>query len=135
MIINVKRKIYGDNYTIGEMYINDNYLCDTLEDVVRDDGVKVQDQTAIPAGTYQLILDMSTRFGKIMPHILNVPDFQGIRIHCGNSSKDTSGCILVGTYNGQADYIKDSTVAYNVLMDILGRATKRTEKIMITIEN
>ncbi len=86
MLIEVKRFDFKDNYTAGRMYINNLYFCYTLEDKVRE-GKKVNGQTAIPAGTYDVIIDDSVRFRRPMPHILNVPNFTGVRIHSGNTSK------------------------------------------------
>jgi hypothetical protein len=71
-------------------------FCYTLEDVVRPPGVKVQNETAIPAGIYTLAIDWSNRFQRYMPHVLNVPMFDGIRIHSGNRDVNTEGCPLVG---------------------------------------
>ena len=98
MKIKVIRHFKGEEYTIGRLYIDDVYYCDTLEDKVRDikkDG-KVYGQTAIPTGIYDLKLSVSKRFGRLLPEILNVPHFTGIRIHRGNTHFDTHGCILVG---------------------------------------
>lgn len=80
--------------TIGELDINGEFFCYTLEDPVRP--VKIFGETAIPAGTYKGIINMSNRFKKRMPLLLDVPGFEGIRIHTGNFPKDTLGCILVG---------------------------------------
>lgn len=93
------------DYTIGKLYVNGKYLCDTLEDPVRDinkngkfDGneVKIPGNTAIPYGTYDMTLSMSPKFKRILPLVENVNSFIGIRIHAGNSTKDTEGCILPG---------------------------------------
>ena len=89
------------NCTFGSLHTPKQSLY-TLEDTVREvPGVpvshwKIAGKTAIPAGTYPLILDMSNRFKKIMPHILNVPGFEGVRIHSGNTEHDTEGCVLLG---------------------------------------
>jgi len=95
-----------DTYTIGKLFINDVYFCDTLED--KDRGlkqtmslaeihkIKIQHETAIPSGTYKVIVNMSPRFNRILPRLLDVPGFDGVLIHRGNTDKDTSGCILVG---------------------------------------
>lgn len=96
MELRLVRCLYNNESTRG-IYIQDGvYRYATLEDVVRKKGsAKVQDQTAIPAGRYQVIVNMSNRFKREMCQILNVPGFEGIRIHGGNSAADTSGCILV----------------------------------------
>lgn len=100
--IRVERTAYRDTYTIGKMSVCEDgawsYMCDTLEDRYRANGMKVKGSTAIPKGTYNGVVDFSSRFKKMMPHILNVPMFSGIRIHCGNTAADTEGCVLVG-YN------------------------------------
>ena len=95
MIVSVKRTFKGAEYTIGKLYIDGHYLCDTLEDTVRN-GVKIAGKTAIPAGKYKVKKTMSPRFKKILPEILNVPGFSGVRIHNGNTADDSSGCVLLG---------------------------------------
>ena len=79
---------------IGELSIDGIFFCYTLEDIER--AVKVYGKTCIPKGSYNVITDYSTRFKKELPHILNVPNFDGVRIHGGNTDVDTLGCILVG---------------------------------------
>lgn len=96
MKITVKRTFKGAEYTIGKLYIDDAYFCDTLEDTVRPAGTKIAGKTAIPAGTYKVKKTMSPRFQKILPEILNVPNFTGVRIHSGNTAADTDGCLLLG---------------------------------------
>jgi hypothetical protein len=96
MKLTLKRTAKKPTYTIGKLYIDGTYFCDTLEDTVRPAGVKIPGQTAIPAGEYKVVLTVSNRFKRLLPEILNVPDFIGIRIHRGNTYKDTEGCILVG---------------------------------------
>lgn len=100
MELTVTRQPSEGGATIGEMMIDGEHCCYTCEDVVRPDGVKVDGQTAIPAGRYKVIIDQSARFGCLMPHILDVPGFVGIRIHTGNTAADTEGCILVGIAKG-----------------------------------
>jgi hypothetical protein len=78
------------------MYIDGEYLCDTLEDEVRPEGIKIYGKTAIPYGVYQVTMSYSPKFERSMPLILNVPNFEGVRIHSGNSVTDTEGCVLVG---------------------------------------
>lgn len=94
MKLTLKREHGTKDYTHGKLYIESVYFCDTIEDQERD--VKVQNETAIPLGTYKVIINMSNRFKKLMPLLLNVPNFTGVRIHSGNTKEDTEGCILVG---------------------------------------
>lgn len=106
----LKRVACRDSYTIGKLYLDGVYFCDTLEDKVRDlnKEAKVPGETAIPAGRYKVIVNMSSRFKRLLPRLLNVPHFDGILIHRGNTSKDTSGCILVGE-NKQIGKVLNST--------------------------
>lgn len=136
MELTLNRIFLGTVATIGELWVNDSHLCDTLEDRVRPEGEKVYGKTAIPEGTYEVKLTYSPRFKKILPEILNVPNFSGIRIHTGNSSKDTEGCILVGTWDGKKeDWISDSRKAFDELMSLLQEATDKKEPITITIKH
>ena len=113
MKITVKRTFKGTEYTIGKLYIDGHYFCDTLEDTVRPANKKIAGKTAIPAGNYKVIKSYSPRFKKILPEILNVPNFTGVRIHAGNTAKDTDGCILLGL-NKTKGAVLDSqaTMAY-----------------------
>jgi hypothetical protein len=96
MNLYVLRTNYNEECTIGLMLINDTVFGYTLEDVVRpNNSPKVYGKTAIPSGRYQVIVNTSSRFNRPMPLLLNVPGFSGIRIHGGNTDKDTEGCILV----------------------------------------
>jgi|TARA_R110001599_G_scaffold343118_1_gene565458 hypothetical protein len=81
--------------TLGTLTFEDGFTCQTLEDPVRE-GAKVYGDTAIPLGTYRITITKSKRYGKMMPLLHNVPNFGGVRLHCGNNTDDTSGCILVG---------------------------------------
>lgn len=122
--------------TVGELFVNDKKQCNTLEDIVRPDGEKVYGKTAIPTGTYEIKLTNSPRFKKVLPEILNVPNFAGVRIHTGNSSKDTEGCLLVGTWDGKNEnWISNSKAAFDNLMSLLTKAEDNKEKITITINN
>lgn len=105
MRLQLKRRYLGAEYTIGSLYVDGRYFCDTLEDTVRDlnrNGIfdggekKIYGRTAIPYGTYEVILSPSPKFGRTLPRLLRVPHFEGILIHAGNTAADTSGCILVG---------------------------------------
>ncbi len=116
----LQRKWAVKDATIGELFIDGVnepvFECYTLEDVVRMAGVKVQDKTAIPTGTYRVVVDWSPRFLKNMFHILDVPGFEGIRIHSGNTAEDTDGCILVGqTVDLVEGSIGASRIAYEQL--------------------
>lgn len=126
-----------DKYTHGVLTIDDNsFECYTLEDKVREGDifkVKVQNETAIPSGRYEVILNMSNRFKKYMPLLLNVPNFSGVRIHSGNTKDHTEGCILVGFENGEDGFLGDSRNAFNELMKVLRKVEKK-EKIFITIQ-
>ena len=128
MLIEVKRFEFKDTHTIGKMYVDDVYECYTLEDVVRK-GAKVNGQTAIPTGTYNLIINHSNRFNRDLPLLENVPNFTGVRIHAGNTSAHTEGCILVGTTWSGKDFIGNSKVAFNKLFEKLKTAKKVTIKI------
>lgn len=135
MELKLNRIFLGSSATIGELLVNDKHFCDTLEDRVRPEGEKVYGKTAIPEGTYEVKLTYSPRFKKILPEILNVPNFSGIRIHTGNSSEDTEGCILVGTWDGEKeDWIRDSRIAFNELMSLLQSAEDKKESTTITID-
>lgn len=113
MKLTLKRNFKGADYTIGKLYIDGHYFCDTLEDTVRPNGEKIKGKTAIPAGDYKVIKSYSPRFKKILPEILDVPGFTGVRIHAGNTAKDTDGCLLLGL-NKTKGAVLDSqtTMAY-----------------------
>ena len=141
MNIQLKRIAKKKTYTIGKLYIDGVYFCDTIEDT--DRGLnqtmsindikkkKVYGKTAIPTGTYKIVIDYSNRFKKNMAHILNVPGYEGVRIHIGNSAKDTLGCIIVGK-NKVVGKVLESRNTYNQLFPILQKAFKKGE-IKITI--
>jgi hypothetical protein len=128
--LQLRRTRLGNEATIGELRINGYFECFTLEDKVREvlgqptAQWKIQGVTAIPVGTYQVIVDMSSRFGRLMPHILDVPGFSGIRIHRGNTDKDTEGCVLLGTTVVGEDLIAHSTEAFTAFFNKLQTATK-----------
>lgn len=135
------RRIYrGAKYTIGRLYIDGVYFCDTLEDTDRDlkqtDDVKdirrrkIKGQTAIPLGTYNVILNRSNRFKKILPLLESVPCYEGVRIHSGNTHVDTDGCVLVG-YNTIKGMVTNSQYTLAILMKKLKTANKITLKITL----
>lgn len=135
MELTVRRNYKGEAYTIGALYVDGVYFCDTLEDRVRDmtREVKVPGQTAIPAGTYPVIVNRSPRFGRDLPRLQNVPDFDGVLIHRGNTAADTSGCILVGE-NKVVGKVINSTGYELMLTDTIKSAIERGETVTITIE-
>jgi hypothetical protein len=92
------RRWYTSTSTISELTLNaeTDRFCFLLEDTVRAPGVKIQNETAIPAGRYRVIVDWSIRFSKYAFHLLDVPNYTGIRIHSGNTDQDTDGCLLAG---------------------------------------
>ena len=118
MQITVKRIFKGPDYTIGKLYIDGKYFCDTLEDRVRAPGVKIPGRTAIPAGKYKIKLTESLRFKKLMPRLENVPGFTGVLIHSGNTAEDTEGCILVGR-NRVKGKVLDSRETFQKLFTML----------------
>ena len=113
MILQLHRTTRTDKSTIGRLYIDDVFFCFTLEDVERD--VKIYGKTAIPKGLYKVILTRSERFKRVLPLLLEVPGFEGIRIHNGNTAEDTEGCILVGMTESK-DFVGQSLSALQLLM-------------------
>lgn len=106
-------------YTLGTLNVNGELFCYTLEDEVRE-GPKVPGKTAIPYGTYKVIVDYSLRFKRLMPLLIDVPNFTGIRIHPGNTAEDTEGCILVGQDRREEEgTLVGSRSAFNELFGML----------------
>lgn len=118
------------------MFVNDEFECYTLEDVDRhleDGGLKVQNQTCIPRGTYQVVVDFSPHFQRNMPHILNVPQFSGVRIHSGNTDADTEGCILVGL-SRDTDFVGKSVLAFDAMFSKILAANSAGEEIILEVK-
>lgn len=139
MKLTLKRIALRQTYTIGRLYVDGNYFCDTLEDTVRDlnkDGKfdncekKVHSKTAIPYGTYEIKWTYSPRFKKYTPQLMNVQSFEGIRIHAGNTSSDTEGCILLGE-NKQVGKVLNSRATINKFYPIIKKACSKGK---VTIE-
>lgn len=148
MKLTLKRIALKPTYTIGKLYIDDNYFCDTLEDTVRDlnkDGKfdngeeKIKGKTAIPYGTYEITTNIvSQRFknrvwakpygGKI-PRLINVPSFDGVLLHPGSSAEDTSGCLLVGK-NTIVGRLADSQKTFHALMQKIKNQKNLTIEII-----
>jgi hypothetical protein len=116
----LQRKWATEVSTIGELSIDGKFECYVLEDVVRK-GSKVPGKTAIPAGTYKVIIDMSTRFKRLMPHILDVENFSGVRIHSGNVAENTEGCPLLGRTKSK-DFVGESKLAFDAFFPKLQAA-------------
>jgi hypothetical protein len=124
-----RQQILNNDTTIGELLIDGEWFCWTLEDRVR--AQKIKHETAIPAGEYIVEINLSARFKERMPLLLNVPQFSGIRIHPGNDHADTSGCILVG-FSRTGSRIAQSRAAFDELMHRM-EATYPNELISIEI--
>ena len=139
MKLTLKRIALRPTYTIGKLYIDDVYFCDTIEDTVRDinkngkfDNVekKVYAKTTIPYGTYEIKWTYSPRFKKYTPQLMNVPSFEGIRIHAGNTSADTEGCLILGE-NKQVGKVLNSRATINKFYPIIKEACSKGK---VTIE-
>jgi len=130
MKLTIKRLYKTSKSTIGELYIDGKFECYTLEDVEREE--KIYAKTAIPKGTYEVIMTMSNRFKKIMPLLLKVPNYDGVRIHSGNNAEQTEGCILLGQTRG-IDYILSSRAAIDKFYPKVEAALK-IGKVTLTIE-
>jgi len=131
--LTLRRLIHTADSTIGQLSVDDAPECWTLEDMVRPAATpKVFGQTAIPAGTYGVIVTHSPHFGRDLPLLVNVPGFEGVRIHPGNVAADTEGCILVGMDKG-ADSIGRSRLAFDALFPKIQQALARGELVSIEI--
>ncbi|MEB0248842.1 DUF5675 family protein [Mucilaginibacter sp. 5B2] len=145
MEIIVDRVTRTEKSTIGKLSIvGSPFHCLTLEDKDRElkktdslahiQAVKQHGCTAIPAGRYLVIIDMSTRFKKLMPLLVDVPGFAGIRIHAGNTAADTEGCLLLGKTPVNNDFIGNSKQALAEFYPLLKSALDNNEKVFITIQ-
>lgn len=139
MKLTLKRIALRPTYTIGKLYIDDVYFCDTIEDTVRDINKngkfdngekKVHSKTAIPYGIYEIKWTYSPRFKKYTPQLMNVPSFEGIRIHAGNTSADTEGCLILGK-NKQVGKVLNSRATINKFYPIIKEACSNGK---VTIE-
>lgn len=129
MELKVLRNELTARSTIGELHVDGKFECYTLEDAVRP--VKIKGVTAIPAGVYEVVVNFSQRFQRPLPLLLGVPNFDGVRIHAGNTDADTEGCLLVGKSKA-ADFIGGSRAAFDALFPKIQHAAMR-EKIFIEI--
>lgn len=146
MKLTVERKYKKDTYTIGKLYIDGKYFCDTIEDKDRglDDSMTVEEvkkikkygETAIPTGTYEIDMNtVSPKYSKNafykktcdckIPRLKNVKGFEGVLIHCGNTAEDSYGCILVG-YNTVVGKVMNSRDTFTKFMDLIRDADNLT---------
>lgn len=135
MKLRIERGAPGASSTIGKLYVDGVFFAYTLEDIDRQlesGGKKIQGETAIPRGSYKVIIDFSNRFQKQMMHILNVPGFEGIRIHAGNTDKDTEGCILLGKVRSD-NAVFNSREAVNALFDKVRAALSAGQEVNLEV--
>jgi len=133
--LKLERTWFTRTSTIGELYINGQFECYTLEDEdkLRQGKAKVNGVTSIPFGTYDIDITYSPKYKRQMPLLKDVPGFTGVRIHSGNTAKDTEGCVLVGQTKG-ANFVGRSRRAYNALFKKLQKAKEDGKKIIIRID-
>lgn len=137
MLLTLTRTGFGPTSTLGNLAVDGEFQAWTLEDVPRE--VKIPGQTCIPEGSYDVTITMSSRFKRRMPLVNQVPNFSGIRIHSGNTSADTEGCILVGQrFNSSGDdgkdyRVDDSRAAFDALFALIDAALDRGEQVRLTI--
>ena len=155
MELRLERIALRSEYTIGKLYVDGEYVCDTIEDTVRDldkDGkfangeVKIPGKTAIPYGRYEITMKVKSpkysnfskyswakKYDGYLPRLLQVPHFEGVLIHPGNTSSESSGCILTGENKVVGKVINSVNTFRRLMDDYLVPAKKRNEKIVITI--
>ena len=136
MQLKLIRSVFKPDGTFGKLYLNKQFYAYTCEDTVRhlngDCSKKVKNETAIDAGRYEVVLSFSNHFQKYLPLFLNVKCFEGIRIHGGNTAKDSEGCILIGAEGNMKDHIGNCASKVASLVAAL-KAVERSEKIWIEI--
>lgn len=134
MKLRVERLWKKPAYTVGRLFVDGKFFCNTLEDTVRDlsNEKKVYGKTAIPYGEYKVVFNWSPKFGRNLPRLLNVPAFEGILIHPGNTADDSAGCILVGR-NTEVGRLTESRYTSDKLNVLIEDAQRRGESITIEI--
>ena len=134
MKLRVERLWKNPAYTVGRLFVDGKFFCNTLEDTVRDlsNEKKVYGKTAIPYGEYKVVYNWSPKFGRNLPRLLNVPAFEGILIHPGNTADDSAGCILVGR-NTEVGRLTESRYTSDKLNVLIEDAQRRGESITIEI--
>lgn len=143
MLITIDRAWKRTGYTISRLYVNGELFCNALEDEdrgLRQDmdlatikAKKIAGETAIPSGTYKVAYTYSPRFKKMLPLLGEVPGFDGVRIHSGNTAKDTEGCILVGQ-NLEKGKVLNSRILYDKLLAKMNAAWAKKETVTIDIQ-
>lgn len=135
MHIKSHRNVFTEFSTISNVTVNDHFICYFLEDEDRkleDGGEKIFGRSAIPRGFYEIKMDYSPKYKKNMPHVLDVPQFEGIRIHPGNKPDDTEGCLIPGL-SYKDDWVRDSQKAYEKLLSMMLNAWEAGEKVTLEI--
>ena len=142
MKLRLERRYLGPSYTVGTLFLNGLYLCEVMEDKVRDtnkDGdlddegeEKVFGETAIPYGRYRMELTMSPKFKRLLPILINVPQFTGIRIHRGNTAKDSHGCLLPGENKAKGKVLDSTKYEMRIVEEML-KAVASGEEMDIQI--
>lgn len=142
MKLELYRKYRKNGYTIGLLYADGKFVCNTLEDTDRGltsamserqiASIKVKGKTAIPTGTYPIIVTYSPRFKKQMPLLCNVKNFEGVRIHSGNTANDTEGCILCGK-NTEVGKVTSSRIWTEKVYELINNAIRKRESVTIEI--
>ena len=130
--IQIKRFVFKETYTIGKLYVDGVYICDTIEDKVRvlnSAKDKVYGFTAIPRGEYKADVAFSNKFRYNVVRLFGVPYFEGIYIHKGNTEKDSLGCVIVGK-NDKKGWVSNPTIAMNKLIE----AVEGADKIIVIVE-
>jgi hypothetical protein len=132
VIITIERSLFSPERTIGKVFKRGDHVGYSMEDTVRDSGVKVAGKTAIPAGTYSLAVTFSPRFKKDMILVEGVPNFTGVRIHGGNTEEDSLGCPLVGRNTDWTRIWNCKSLNYD-LLDFVREECKKGIKPLLEI--
>ena len=148
MILIQERYLFTESFTLSRLYNEDKFICYILEDRVREpytnsdrtyeyvapDKWKKKCETAIGVGTYNVVIDMSTRFKKLMMHLLGVDGFDGIRVHSGRSNHDTEGCLITGKERNEVTgEVSGSIIARDIVFKLVDDALKRKEEVLWSI--
>jgi hypothetical protein len=128
----LKRQHGSIGFTIGSISYLESRVCYILEDQEREK--KIKGETAIPCGIYEVAITMSPKFKVLMPILLDVPDYTGVRIHTGNDADDTEGCLITGTeFDKKLCRAKYSHIAYNMLFPLIEVDIERNGRTWIAI--